>query len=114
MKMATDVREALAVELSSLGATFSVHTADPGTTGVSEVTGGSYARQTLTWTPGASDGDVAGSELEFDIPASTTATHLSCWNGTTFRWSHPLDSPAAFTTAGKLRVPVTLRVPQGT
>jgi len=114
MKMATSVREALAVELSTLGATFSAHTADPGTTGDSEVTGGSYARKTLTWTAGASDGDVVGSELEFDIPASTTVTHLSCWNGSTFQWSHPLDSPAPFTTAGKLRVPVTLRVPQGT
>lgn len=115
MKMANDVREALALELSTLGATFAANTADPGTTGASEVTGGTYARKTLTWSGGAVDGDVIGTELEFDIPAGTTVTHLSCYNGTTFRWSHPLQNPAEFTTTGgKLRVPVTLRVPQGT
>jgi len=59
----------------------SLHTADPGTTGASEATGGSpaYARKQTTWTPGASDGVVAGSEVTIDVPAGTY-THVGLWN----------------------------------
>ncbi len=36
-----------------------LNTADPGTTGASEVTGGSYARQAITFSPAASAGSKA-------------------------------------------------------
>lgn len=53
----------------------SLHTADPGPTGTSEVSGGSpaYARIAVTWDP-ASGGVVAadtGTPVVFDVPAST-------------------------------------------
>ncbi|KDE14267.1 hypothetical protein [Rhodococcus aetherivorans] len=113
-KFTDATRESLATHLSSLGAVLSLHTADPGTTGGSEASGGSYARKTTTWTPGASDGSVAGSEVEFDVPAGTF-THIGCWNtaGTTFLWSQSITS-ATFGAAAKLRVTPTLNVPQGT
>lgn len=59
----------------------SLHTAAPGTTGASEVTGGSpaYARKTLTWTAGTTGSATA--TATYDVPASTTVTHGGIWNG---------------------------------
>jgi hypothetical protein len=57
MAIATNaMKEALAIEYGSLALYASLHTADPGTTGTSEVAGGSpaYARKSLTWTAGSS------------------------------------------------------------
>lgn len=61
----------------------SLHTADPGSTGTSEVTGGSpaYARKPITWAA-ASGGAVAentGTDPVFDVPAGTV-THLGLWD----------------------------------
>lgn len=61
----------------------SLHTADPGTTGASEVTGGSYARVAVTW--GApSGGSVANSNaLSINLPATTTAAYFGVWSAAT-------------------------------
>lgn len=61
----------------------SLHTADPGTTGASEATGGSpaYARKVITWgSPSA--GVVSGGTVTFDIPAGTF-THIGFWSAVT-------------------------------
>lgn len=78
-------KESVALAYTGLGASLSLHTADPGTTGTSEATGGSpaYARKTTTWSGGASDGVVTGSQVTFDVPAGTY-THVGLWNGSTF------------------------------
>jgi len=65
----------------------SLHTAEPGETGVSESTGGSpaYARQAITWNApaeGSPDGDVEmtlNAAVVFDVPASTI-THVGFWS----------------------------------
>lgn len=77
-------REAAALAITALGAYISLHTADPGTTGASEATGGSpaYARKQTTWSGGASDGTVAGSQVTFDVPAGTY-THFGVWTAAT-------------------------------
>lgn len=62
----------------------SLHTADPGTTGASEVTGGTYARAAVTWT--ASTGGSAASNsgaLTINLPASTTASYFGIWSAST-------------------------------
>ena len=58
----------------------SLHTADPGTTGANEATGGSpaYARKALTWTAGASDGSISTSAV-FDVPPGTY-TFIGFWS----------------------------------
>ncbi len=61
----------------------SLHTASPGDTGTSEVTGGSpaYVRKAMTWNApvaGAMDGD----QVVFDVPASTV-THVGFWDALT-------------------------------
>ena len=62
----------------------SLHTADPGTTGASELTGGSpaYARKPITWTPGAVDG-VYTATVVFDVPTGVTLTHVGLWTALT-------------------------------
>jgi hypothetical protein len=58
----------------------SLHTADPGTTGASEVTGGTYARVAVTWAA-PSGGAVANSgALSINLPASTTASYFGVWS----------------------------------
>lgn len=66
--------------VSALGAYISMHTADPGTTGASEVTGGSpaYARKLTTWGTAAA-GVKTGSAQTFDIPGSTTIGYYGVW-----------------------------------
>lgn len=67
--------------LSTTGwAYVSLHTADPGTTGASEVSGGTYARVAVTW--GApSGGSVANTgALSINLPASTTASYFGVWS----------------------------------
>lgn len=58
----------------------SLHTADPGTTGASEVAGGSYARVAVSWNA-ASGGSVTNSgALTLNLPASTTAAYFGIWS----------------------------------
>ena len=64
----------------------SLHTADPGSTGANEATGGApaYARKAITWAA-ASAGSVAentGTDPVFDVPAGTY-THLGLWDDLT-------------------------------
>jgi hypothetical protein len=62
--------------LAALITHVSLHTGDPGGTGASEVTGGAYARKSVTWAA-ASAGAVAISGTPvFDVPAGTTITHV--------------------------------------
>ena len=70
--------------LSTTGwAYVSLHTADPGTTGASEVTGGTYARVAVTWSA-ASGGQVQNSgALSINLPASTTAAYFGVWSAST-------------------------------
>ena len=77
-------KENLAVAYGTAAAYASLHSADPGTTGTSEISGGSpgYARKALSWTAGAVDGVVTASAT-FDVPASTATTHAGLWTAST-------------------------------
>ena len=60
----------------------SLHTASPGESGTSEVTGGSpaYARKAITMAA-ASGGQIAAStQPVFDVPGGTTVTHVGFWS----------------------------------
>ena len=77
-------KEALASAYVTLGAYISLHTSDPSTTGQNEAAGGtpSYARKQTTWTAGASDGIINGSEVSIDVPAGSY-THAGIWSAAT-------------------------------
>lgn len=57
----------------------SLHSADPGATGASEVAGGSYARQATSF--GAASGGAVANDTEesFTMPA-VTVTHIGFWD----------------------------------
>jgi hypothetical protein len=87
----------------------SLHTADPGTTGTSETSGGSpaYARKSITWGT-ASGGSIAGGTITFDVAAGTY-THLGYWDAVTsgnFVGGYPLQASMTYGAQGTL--PVTL------
>lgn len=113
--LANAAREASALAVTGLGTWISLHTADPGTTGASEATGGtpSYARKQTTWTGGASDGSVPGSQVAIDVPAGTY-THFGVWSAAsagTFVGSGALNAPAALGAQGQVLVTPTTATP---
>lgn len=70
--------------LDALGVTHvSAHTADPGETGTSEVTGGTYARKSITFNAAASGNLDSSNAPVLDIPAGTTVTHIGYWDALT-------------------------------
>lgn len=79
----------------------SLHTADPGATGTSEVTGGSpaYARESITWSAAATGALTTSAQIVFDVPGSTTITHLGYWSAVTsgtFYGSRALSASEAY------------------
>jgi hypothetical protein len=114
MKLMNEVRESLALSLTGQGNVISLHTADPGASGAGEVTGGDYARKNTTWTGGATDGVVAGSEVEFSVPGGTY-THIAVRSTAgTVLWTEKLPGDDGLSVpASKVRVRPTITMPAG-
>lgn len=75
--------EALKGNNPSVGIAYaSLHTADPGQSGTSEVTGGSpaYARKAITFGAAANGQIAASNQPVFDVPGGTTVTHVGFWS----------------------------------
>lgn len=88
----------------------SLHTADPGLTGTSEVTGGSYARVATTWGSVASS-SVTGSAVTINVPAGTTITHWGVWSALsagTFIYGGALPASETFGSNGTYSLTPTL------
>lgn len=60
----------------------SLHTADPGATGASEVTGGSYARQTAGYSTASGGACALAATLNFTSMPAVTVTHIGIWDST--------------------------------
>ena len=70
------------VALDAIGAaaTFiSLHSADPGTTGANEISGGTYARVATTWSSAAASSK-SGSQVTINVPAAATITYWGVWS----------------------------------
>lgn len=81
----------------------SLHTADPSTGGTSEVSGGAYTREAASWGAAASGSVSTDAQIVFDVPGSTTITHLGYWSASTagtFYGSRALDTNQTYSTAG--------------
>lgn len=81
----------------------SLHTADPSTGGGSEVTGGLYTREAVSWAAAASGSVTTNANIVFDVPGTTTINHLGYWSASTsgtFYGSRALDTPQTYATAG--------------
>jgi hypothetical protein len=82
---------------------FSLHTADPGTAGTAEVTGGNYARQVADWGTASAGAVATDAEAVFTVPGSTTITHIGYWSASTagtFYGSRSLDASQTYATEG--------------
>lgn len=110
MAIATDgMRQTVANGYTAAAPYGSLHTADPGTTGTNEVTGGSpaYARKSLTWTAGSTG--TATASATFDVPASTTPSYTGIFSASTagtFRDKADITDQA-FASQGTLTVNYT-------
>lgn len=109
MPMTTSELNSIATKYGTDAVYLSLHTADPGTTGTSEVTGGSpaYARKAIAW-GAASNGVITGSVV-FDVPASTTVAFVGVWSAAT--GGNFLDKAAvtsqAFSSQGQFQINAT-------
>src|SRR5690554_390092 len=95
----------------------SLHTGDPGTTGGSEVSGGEYARQAVTWNAPSGGAVQASEELEFSVPSlgSGEVTHVGLWTSTgVWLGSIPASVPQPYPTPGSATVaPLVLDMSTG-
>lgn len=73
-------------------------TANPDPSGANEVTGGSYARQALTYGAASGGSKANSTQLEYTMPAATV-THMgimSAASAGTLKWSAPVTAPKTF------------------
>ena len=93
--------------LTAVAAYASLHTADPGTSGTAEVSGGSYARKSISWATATNGSAVSDTDIVFDVPSSTTITHLGYWSASTsgtFYGFRALDTSQTFSTNGNYTI----------
>lgn len=89
----------------------SLHTADPGSTGADEVTGGSYARVPITWSAASGGSKTLTAAVTLQVPAGTTVTHFglqSALSAGTFRGGASLSASQAFGSAGTYDLSITI------
>ena len=63
----------------------SLHSADPGTTGTNELSGGSYAKETITFAAASGGEKAVNNAPVVNVPASATVAWVGLWAGATFR-----------------------------
>lgn len=98
--------DAMLDHLDTLVTHVSAHTALPNAAGDSEVTGGSYARQSITFAASSAGNLDSSNTPVIPIPAGTTITHLGIWSalsGGTFYGSMDITDEA-FGSAGNYTV----------
>lgn len=85
MALSTNGRNKAADGVAAVVGYVSLHTADPGGSGTSEVTGGSpaYARKAVTWSAASGGSAAISTGVTFDVPASTTISYLGMWSAAT-------------------------------
>jgi len=72
--------------LGAIGVKMSLHSADPGTTGASEITGGSYTKETCAWAAASAGSMALSGSVVFDVPSGQAPSWAGVWktDGTTF------------------------------
>ena len=85
----------------------SLHTADPGETGASEVSGGSYARQQAAFDAAVSGASTNSSNIDFAAMPVATVTHIGIWDalsGGNFLYHGALASSKTTTSGQTARI----------
>ena len=82
MALSTNGKNTMLSQLASVALYASLHTGNPGDNGANEVSGGSYARKSLTW-GSPSNGQIAiTNQPVFDVPGGTTVSYVGLWSAT--------------------------------
>jgi hypothetical protein len=89
----------------------SLHTADPGATGASEATGGSYARQTAGYNAASGGACALAGTVSFTALAAATYTHMGIWDSTA---TPKFLQGAAFASAATVSAGGTVNVTSAT
>lgn len=99
--------------ISAITTRVSLHTASPGLTGANEVTGGSYARQTVTFGAPATGGggrQIANSAaVTFTGMPSATVTHFGLWDAASagnFLYGDALAASQVVNAGGTFEFPI--------
>lgn len=84
----------------------SLHSANPGTTGTSELTGGAYGRQSVTWGAASAGSIQTNAAMDFSVPGGSTVAWVGLWasGGTTFLGGIQLASSEVFGADGTYTV----------
>ena len=80
MALTSGALDAMLDHLDTLVTHVSAHTALPDGAGSAEVTGGSYARQSVTFAAASGGNLNSSNQPVIPIPAGTTITHLGLWS----------------------------------
>ena len=104
MPLQTPVLNGAASGATALLVYASIHSANPGGTGASEIAGGApaYARKVAVWGGPAGGVDTLAA-LDFDMPAGSTAAYVGFWTaltGGTWRGGQALSASESFTQQG--------------
>lgn len=86
----------------------SLHTADPSGTGANEVTGGSYARQSVSFNSASSKATSNSADIDFAGMPAVTVTHVAIWDassGGTVWWEGSLTAQKTTESGDTLRIP---------
>lgn len=85
----------------------SLHTANPGETGTSEATGGSYARVQAAFGAASSGAVVNSGNIDFTGMPAVTVTHVGVWDDPTagnHLWNGPLTSSVPVSAGATFRI----------
>lgn len=86
----------------------SLHSSDPALTGAAEVSGGTYARQLVTFAPSAGGEKRSNSVVDFTGVPAGTVSDVGLWDavsGGNFLWGLDLPSPVSVAAGKPLRIP---------
>jgi hypothetical protein len=87
-----------------------LNSADPGTTGASEIAGSGYARMPITWSvPSAGSVTNASTTLSTTVPAGNTVAWFSTWSTLTTGTYHvggALNASVTFNSSGTFTIAI--------
>lgn len=85
--------------------TLSLHSGDPGATGIAnEVAGGGYTRKSIAFAAAANGARAMSADVDFSTPANQPVTYLGFWTGSTFRSAKPVVGDMSANASGQYRV----------
>ena len=85
MPYSAAAKNAMLDALGTLVTHLSLHSANPGATGASELSGGTpaYARIEATWNAASTGSKTLSNTPDFDVPAGSTVSHVGLWSAAT-------------------------------